>query len=329
MPPRRATRTAETASRSSASTRSTRSRSSAAVLSPVRSEASQGGFPGEDSESEEDLPKPSTVAKKKAPSSRMAPLRRSTRGSSNIPSPEPEEAKAAPVKPKKKRVVESDSSSEEDLEGYVTAPTARSRSSITQTPSTFHSLPTPPPDSVGEPATPEPESGNEENDRTPRAAPQTPRRKSRNEGDRTVRRASPDSSPDIPRDLLPPKTPIRAVPLPNLATPAAAPVAAPPKPRLVIHKLVLNDFKSYAGRQEIGPFHKSFSAIVGPNGSGKSNTIDALLFVFGFRASKMRQGKLSELIHNSAGKEGLSNCSVEVWFKEIVDLVSSSLTQSR
>lgn len=29
-----------------------------------------------------------------------------------------------------------------------------------------------------------------------------------------------------------------------------------PKPRLVIHKIVLVNFKSYAGRQEIGPFHK-------------------------------------------------------------------------
>jgi structural maintenance of chromosome 4 len=29
-----------------------------------------------------------------------------------------------------------------------------------------------------------------------------------------------------------------------------------PKPRLVIHKMVLINFKSYAGRQEIGPFHK-------------------------------------------------------------------------
>ncbi|KAJ6499379.1 RecF/RecN/SMC [Mycena sanguinolenta] len=93
-----------------------------------------------------------------------------------------------------------------------------------------------------------------------------------------------------------------------------------PKSRLVIHKLVLVNFKSYAGRQEIGPFHKSFSAIVGPNGSGKSNTIDALLFVFGYRASKMRQGKLSELIHNSARYPDLEECSVEVHFREIVDL---------
>ncbi|KAI9444561.1 RecF/RecN/SMC [Lactarius indigo] len=103
---------------------------------------------------------------------------------------------------------------------------------------------------------------------------------------------------------------------------APPPVEDPkgPYPRLVIHKLVLVNFKSYAGRQEIGPFHKSFSAIVGPNGSGKSNTIDALLFVFGYRATKMRQGKLSELIHNSAEHPDLQECSVEVHFREIIDL---------
>ncbi|CAO3598210.1 unnamed protein product [Absidia cylindrospora] len=91
------------------------------------------------------------------------------------------------------------------------------------------------------------------------------------------------------------------------------------KPRLVITKMILNNFKSYAGRQVIGPFHKSFSAVVGPNGSGKSNVIDALLFVFGYRANKMRQGKLSELIHNSAQHPNLESCSVEVHFQEIID----------
>ena len=35
----------------------------------------------------------------------------------------------------------------------------------------------------------------------------------------------------------------------------------------------------------------------------------------------MRQGKLSELIHNSAGYPNLTDCSVEVHFREIVDLV--------
>jgi recombinational DNA repair ATPase RecF len=71
---------------------------------------------------------------------------------------------------------------------------------------------------------------------------------------------------------------------------AAAAMAA--KPRLMILKMVLENFKSYGGVKEIGPFHKSFSSVVGPNGSGKSNVIDAMLFVFGKRASKMRMTKV-------------------------------------
>jgi structural maintenance of chromosome 4 len=93
-----------------------------------------------------------------------------------------------------------------------------------------------------------------------------------------------------------------------------------PKARLVITYLVLTNFKSYAGRQVVGPFHASFSSVVGPNGSGKSNVIDSLLFVFGFRASKMRQGKLSALIHNSAQYPDLDHCEVEVHFQEVMDL---------
>ncbi|KAL4775697.1 RecF/RecN/SMC [Aspergillus nidulans var. acristatus] len=93
-----------------------------------------------------------------------------------------------------------------------------------------------------------------------------------------------------------------------------------PKSRLMITTLVLNNFKSYAGKQVVGPFHASFSSVVGPNGSGKSNVIDALLFVFGFRASKMRQGKISALIHNSANHPNLPFCEVEVYFQEIIDL---------
>ena len=94
-----------------------------------------------------------------------------------------------------------------------------------------------------------------------------------------------------------------------------------PKPRTVIQYLILTNFKSYAGRQEVGPFHASFSSVVGPNGSGKSNVIDSLLFVFGFRASKMRQGKISALIHNSAAFPNLEFCEVEVHFQEVMDLV--------
>ncbi|KAK5662559.1 hypothetical protein OQA88_8471 [Cercophora sp. LCS_1] len=93
-----------------------------------------------------------------------------------------------------------------------------------------------------------------------------------------------------------------------------------PKPRIVITYLILTNFKSYAGRQEVGPFHASFSSVVGPNGSGKSNVIDSLLFVFGFRASKMRQGKISALIHNSAQYPDLEYCEVAVHFREVMDV---------
>jgi len=101
-----------------------------------------------------------------------------------------------------------------------------------------------------------------------------------------------------------------------------------PKARIVITYLILTNFKSYAGRQEVGPFHASFSSVVGPNGSGKSNVIDSLLFVFGFRASKMRQGKLSALIHNSAQHPDLDHCEVAVHFREVMDLVSSVLART-
>jgi len=89
--------------------------------------------------------------------------------------------------------------------------------------------------------------------------------------------------------------------------------------RLIIHKITLENFKSYAGVREIGPFHKSFTSIVGPNGSGKSNLIDALLFIFGKRAKAMRLNKLAELIHNSKAHQNLPKASVQVTFREIID----------
>lgn len=95
-------------------------------------------------------------------------------------------------------------------------------------------------------------------------------------------------------------------------------IEGPSEPRLVIDRLVLTNFKSYAGKQVIGPFHPSFSAVVGPNGSGKSNVIDSMLFVFGFRAAKMRQSKLRELIHNSEAFPDLSFCQVDIHFRKVV-----------
>ena len=91
-------------------------------------------------------------------------------------------------------------------------------------------------------------------------------------------------------------------------------------PRLIITHIVNRDFKSYSGTQVLGPFHKSFTAIVGPNGSGKSNVIDSMLFVFGYRANKIRSKKLSVLIHDSENAKKADSCSVEVRFEKIVDL---------
>jgi structural maintenance of chromosome 4 len=112
----------------------------------------------------------------------------------------------------------------------------------------------------------------------------------------------------------------RALGVPQSQEPAA------PKSRMTITYLTLMNFKSYAGKQMVGPFHSSFSSVVGPNGSGKSNVIDSLLFVFGFRASKMRQGKISALIHNSAQYPDLDYCEVEVHFNEVMDEPDGSST---
>ncbi|XP_043470645.1 structural maintenance of chromosomes protein 4 [Leptopilina heterotoma] len=90
-------------------------------------------------------------------------------------------------------------------------------------------------------------------------------------------------------------------------------------PRLMITHIHNVNFKSYAGEQTVGPFHKCFSAIVGPNGSGKSNVIDSLLFVFGYRASKIRSKKISVLIHNSSEHLNVKSCTVSIHFQQIID----------
>lgn len=116
----------------------------------------------------------------------------------------------------------------------------------------------------------------------------------------------------------PPATPAKTAAASAPSTPATT-APAPPTTRLMITKMQLQNFKSYAGKVEIGPFHQCFSAVVGPNGSGKSNVIDALLFVFGKRASKLRLKKVSELVHRSASYPDLDTATVSVFFHEIYD----------
>ena len=57
----------------------------------------------------------------------------------------------------------------------------------------------------------------------------------------------------------------------------------------------------------------------GPNGSGKSNVIDSMLFVFGYRANKIRNKKVSGLIHKSENFPDIRQATVEVHFCMIND----------
>lgn len=109
-------------------------------------------------------------------------------------------------------------------------------------------------------------------------------------------------------------------------------IPPPPKPigiqdgrRLVITQIEIYNFKSYGQTQILGPFHKCFTSIVGPNGSGKSNVIDAMLFVFGYRAQKLRLKKLSLLIHNSDTYPDCTSCSVKVHFALIYDKIEDQM----
>ena len=67
---------------------------------------------------------------------------------------------------------------------------------------------------------------------------------------------------------------------------ATQPAPKEPEPYLMIRLLELTNFKSYANTIKIGPFDRHMTSVVGPNGSGKSNVIDAMLFVFGFKAKQ-------------------------------------------
>jgi structural maintenance of chromosome 1 len=68
-----------------------------------------------------------------------------------------------------------------------------------------------------------------------------------------------------------------------------------------IDRLEVENFKSYRGHQQIGPF-KNFTAIIGPNGSGKSNLMDAISFVLGVRTQQLR-GSLKELLYSSSAEQ--------------------------
>lgn len=97
---------------------------------------------------------------------------------------------------------------------------------------------------------------------------------------------------------------------------------------MLIHQLKMSNFKSYLGEHTLGPFNPHFTCIIGPNGNGKSNIIDAVLFVFGFKSSKLRQDSLASLIHKSAYGQP-DKASVEVIFRENNEEISVSRTVTK
>ncbi|XP_006031721.2 structural maintenance of chromosomes protein 1B isoform X1 [Alligator sinensis] len=80
--------------------------------------------------------------------------------------------------------------------------------------------------------------------------------------------------------------------------------------------LTMENFKSWRGRQSVGPFMR-FTCVIGPNGSGKSNLIDALSFVMGERTANLRVKNIQELIHGAhVGKPVSSVASVKMVYCE-------------
>jgi len=63
-----------------------------------------------------------------------------------------------------------------------------------------------------------------------------------------------------------------------------------------LSRIELENFKSYKGKQIIGPF-KKFTSIIGPNGSGKSNLMDAISFVLGVQSAQLRGSTLRDLVY--------------------------------
>ncbi|KAJ3134598.1 Structural maintenance of chromosomes protein 1 [Geranomyces variabilis] len=75
-------------------------------------------------------------------------------------------------------------------------------------------------------------------------------------------------------------------------------------------ELEVENFKSYRGKQVIGPFH-NFTSVIGPNGSGKSNLMDAISFVLGVKSSHLRSSQLKELIYRGGGRDDSNAASAD------------------
>ncbi|XP_036374115.1 structural maintenance of chromosomes protein 1B [Megalops cyprinoides] len=83
-----------------------------------------------------------------------------------------------------------------------------------------------------------------------------------------------------------------------------------------LRQLDVENFKSWRGKQVIGPF-KRFNCVIGTNGSGKSNVMDALSFVMGDRAANLRVRHTRDLIHGAhIGRPAAAAASVTMRYCE-------------
>ncbi|KAL6061697.1 Structural maintenance of chromosomes protein 2 [Balamuthia mandrillaris] len=84
-----------------------------------------------------------------------------------------------------------------------------------------------------------------------------------------------------------------------------------------IKEVIIEGFKSYASREVISGFDRSFNAITGLNGTGKSNILDAICFVLGItNLSQVRVSNLQQLVYKQ-GQAGVTKASVTiVWNNE-------------
>ena len=85
--------------------------------------------------------------------------------------------------------------------------------------------------------------------------------------------------------------------------------AGKPASRLLITKMELENFKSYAGIQRLGPF-RDFTCVVGPNGSGKSNLMDAISFVLGVQSRDLRSSQMRDLIFRPPGADAARDATL-------------------
>lgn len=83
---------------------------------------------------------------------------------------------------------------------------------------------------------------------------------------------------------------------------------------MYLKEIIVEGFKSYAGRTVITDFDPSFNAITGLNGSGKSNVLDSICFVLGItNLSQVRASSLQELVYKG-GQAGVTKASVTLIF---------------